>query len=52
MKRKNFVQTDFLKHNEEKFGYKKFDFLYLEDSTKMLDNVAEVNERINEFFKD
>lgn len=49
--RKNFVETDFLKHNEDKFGYKKFDFLYIEDSTKMLDNIAEVNQRINQFFK-
>lgn len=52
IKKKNFVETDFLKHNEDKFGYKKFDFLYLEDSTKMLDNIAEVNQRINQFFKD
>lgn len=52
IKRKNFVETDFLKHNEEKFGYKKFEFLYLEDSSKMLDNIAEVNRRINQFFKD
>jgi hypothetical protein len=52
IKRKNFVETDFLKHNEDKFGYKKFDFLYLEDSSKMLDNIAEVNQRINQFFKD
>ena len=52
IKRKNFVETDFLKHNEEKFGYKKFDFLYLEDSAKKLDNVAEVKQRINQFFKD
>lgn len=49
--RKNFVATDFLKHNEDKFGYKKFDFLYIEDSTKMLDNIAEVNQHINQFFK-
>jgi hypothetical protein len=51
IKKKNFVETDFLKHNEDKFGYKKFDFLYIEDSTKMLDNIAEVNQRINQFFK-
>jgi superfamily II DNA or RNA helicase len=51
IKKKNFVATDFLKHNEDKFGYKKFDFLYIEDSTKMLDNIAEVNQRINQFFK-
>ncbi|WP_240919362.1 DEAD/DEAH box helicase [Nonlabens sp. SY33080] len=52
IKKKNFIETDFLKHNEDKFGYKKFDFLYLEDSNKLLDNIAEVNQRINQFFKD
>lgn len=52
IKKKNFIETDFLKHNEDKFGYKKFDFLYLEDSNKILDNIAEVNQRINQFFKD
>mgnify|MGYP000109053130 CR=1 FL=1 len=52
IKKKNFIETDFLKHNEDKFGYKKFDFLYIEDSTKLLDNIAEVNQRINNFFKE
>jgi type III restriction enzyme len=52
IKKKNFIETDFLKHNEDKFGYKKFDFLYIEDSIKLLDNIAEVNQRINQFFKD
>ena len=52
IKRKNFVETDFLKHNEEKYGNKKIEFHYLEDSSKMLDNIAEVNRRINQFFKD
>ena len=50
--KKKFIETDFLKHNEDKFGYKKFDFLYIEDSTKLLNNIAEVNERINHFFKE
>ncbi|MCF7559408.1 DEAD/DEAH box helicase family protein [Sabulilitoribacter multivorans] len=52
IKKKNFIETDFLKHNEDKFGYKKFDFLYLEDSNRLLENIAEVNQRINQFFKD
>ena len=30
--KRKFMQTEFLKKNNEKFGYPRFDFLYLEDS--------------------
>ncbi len=49
--KKNFVETKFLQQNEEKFGYKKFDFLYLEDSKDITDNISTLNDKINEFFK-
>ena len=32
-KKKYFVETEFLKQNNDKFGYKRFDFCYLEEQT-------------------
>ena len=50
-KKKNYVETEFLKLNQEKFGYKRFDFLYLEG--KMSDaNTAKTINKINQFFND
>lgn len=52
VKRKNFVETEFLKLNQEKFGYQRFDFLYLEDSKNITANIAKLNNKINHFFND
>lgn len=52
LKRKHFVETEFLKLNQEKFGYQRFDFLYLEDSSKIEANITKLNNRINQFFND
>lgn len=41
-----------MKKNNEKFGYKRFDFLYLADSDKIENNISKLNEKINNFFKD
>ena len=49
IKKKNFVTNEFLKLNNDKFGYKRFDFLYLAESDKI---EIKLNEKINEFFKD
>lgn len=51
-KKKNYVETEFLKLNKEKFGYQRFDFLYLEDSKDLAANLAKLNNKINEFFTD
>ncbi len=51
LKRKHFVEIEFLKLNKEKFGYHRFDFLYLEG--KMNDsNTAKTIKKINQFFND
>ena len=50
--RKNFMETEFLKMNNDKFGYKKFEYLFLQDDAKFDDNLAKLNETIVEFFKD
>ncbi len=50
--RKNYVSSEFLRLNEEKFGYKRFEFLYLSDESEMNDNLSELNHKIIEFFND
>ena len=52
LKRKHFVETEFLRINQEKFGYKRFDFLYIEDRKDDKASLAQLNKRINEFFND
>lgn len=51
-KKKSYVETEFLKLNQEKFGYQRFDFLYLEDSKNMVANITKLNKKINDFFND
>jgi len=51
-KKKNYVETEFLKLNQEKFGYQRFDFLYLEDSKSIVANITKLNNKINNFFND
>ena len=51
-KKKNYVEAEFLKLNQEKFGYQRFDFLYLEDSKDIAANITKLNNKINQFFND
>lgn len=48
--RKTFMEAEFLRVNNEKYGYARFDFLYLEDSQKIEANAAKLNAKINQFF--
>lgn len=48
--RRAFVEGQFLKQNEEKFGYKRFDYLYLEDSLSESERINKTNDIINKFF--
>jgi len=50
--RKQFMETGFLQMNNDKFGYKKFEYLFLQDDAKLDENLAKLNETIVEFFKD
>ncbi|MGB0931950.1 MAG: hypothetical protein ACPGVB_14295, partial [Chitinophagales bacterium] len=50
--KKQFVETQFLQQNNEKFGYQRFDFLYLEDGTDIAKNIVTINTKIEHFFKD
>lgn len=49
--RRKFVETEFLKINNEKFNYKKFDYLYLEGEMDD-NNIVNFYNKITEFFCD
>lgn len=48
--RKSFVESAFLEQNKEQFGYDKFDFLYLQDTDSIDNNIAMLNRKITKFF--
>ena len=48
--RKSFVESAFLEQNKKQFGYDKFDFLYLQDTDGIDDNIVMLNRKITEFF--
>lgn len=48
--KRKFMETEFLKKNNEKFGYKRFEFLYLEDTLTAEQRQQKVLETINTFF--
>ena len=50
LKKKKFVETQFLEQNKDKFGYNKFDFLYLVDSDALPNNLSKLNSKIDNFF--
>ena len=50
-KKKTYVETEFLKLNQEKFGYQRFDFLYLEGKMDNANTAKTIN-KINQFFND
>lgn len=49
--RRFFVESEFLKANNDKFGYNRFDYLYLEDSLTDTERITKTDELINKFFK-
>ena len=52
VRRKEFVSGEFIKANNEKFGYDKFDFLYIEDSGTMTGNLKKIARSVNNFFSE
>lgn len=50
--RKKFMETEFLQMNNDKFGYKKFEYLFLQDDAKFDDNLAKLNNVVINFFND
>ena len=48
--KKSFMETAFLQKNNERFGYERFDFLYLPDDLPASKRMNMTNEKISEFF--
>jgi len=48
--KKKFMEGDFLRLNAERFGYSRFDFIFLRDDDKPESNIAKLSEKIQEFF--
>ncbi|HIS35936.1 TPA: hypothetical protein IAC10_04820, partial [Candidatus Scatousia excrementigallinarum] len=49
-KKRQFTETDFLQKNNELFGYKKFDYLYLEDSMTDKERIIKTTNLVERFF--
>lgn len=50
--KKVFIESSFLQKNNERFGYKRFDFLYLPDTLPDNERMSRTHEKICEFFKE
>lgn len=50
--RKNYIEKNFIPFNNKKLGYKKFDYLYIEDTLKENEIISLLNNKIYEFFKE
>ena len=49
--KKDFM-SEFITLNNEKYGYKKFDFLYLDDSSNLTQQILQIEHALKTFFKD
>ncbi len=50
--RRYFMENQFLKQNNDKFGYQRFDFLYIPDTLKPAQRQQKIFESINSFFQE
>lgn len=48
--RREFMETEFVRKNNEQFGYKRFNFLYLEDALSAEQRRQKTLMAINDFF--
>lgn len=49
--KKHFIESKFVKQNNEKFKYNKFDYLYLEDNLSTSERINKTVDAISEFFE-
>lgn len=49
--KKNFIESEFIKQNNEKFKYEKFDYLYLKDSLSTSERINKTVNIIERFFE-
>lgn len=50
--RRHFMDTQFIKQNNDKFGYKRFEFIYIEDTLKPEQRRQKIFDSINSFFQE
>lgn len=50
--KRSFMEQEFIKQNNQKFGYKRFDYLYLEDTMLEDERIQLTNAKISDFFKE
>lgn len=50
--KKAFMETEFSKHNNQAFGYERFDYLYLEDTLPEAERIRLTHSKICEFFRE
>lgn len=50
--KKAFMENNFIPQNNEKFGYNRFDFLYLQDDMNENDLIITMSDKIKNFFKE
>lgn len=50
--RRAFMETEFVRKNNEKFGYERFEYLYLEDTVPEGERIRMVREKIQHFFNE
>jgi hypothetical protein len=50
--KKTFMEVNFISQNNTKYGYKRFEYLYLEDSLSESERIVKTANAINEFFKE
>jgi len=48
--RRIYIESDFLRLNKDKFGYNRFDFLYIRESDNPTERLAKLAAKINAFF--
>ena len=48
--RRQFMETEFIRKNNERFGYERFHFLYLEDTLTKEEREKKIIKAIKEFF--
>lgn len=50
--KRQFMESEFVKQNNSRYGYARFDYLYLEDSMTDDDRIRTTNKRVCDFFKE
>lgn len=48
--KKDFMNNDFVPLNNKKYGYERFDFLYIEDTLRKTERVSRITDALNKFF--